>query len=43
MADPQRVSLDEVIVHFQELEDPRSTINRRFPRPEKQSILGRMS
>ena len=31
MADPQRVSLDEVIVHFQELEDPRSTINRRHP------------
>src|ERR1700716_1191292 len=31
MADLQRVSLDEVIVHFQELEDPRSTINRRHP------------
>jgi predicted transposase YbfD/YdcC len=31
MADPQRVSLDEVIVHFQELEDPRSTINQRHP------------
>jgi predicted transposase YbfD/YdcC len=31
MADLQRVSLDEVIVHFQEREDPRSTINRRHP------------
>ena len=31
MADLQRVSLDEIIVHFQELEDPRSTVNRRHP------------
>jgi predicted transposase YbfD/YdcC len=31
MADLQHVSLDEVIVHFQELEDPRSTINQRHP------------
>jgi predicted transposase YbfD/YdcC len=31
MADVQRVSLDEVIVHFQDLEDPRSTINQRHP------------
>ena len=31
MAEPQRVSLDEIVVHFQELEDPRSTINRRHP------------
>ena len=31
MADLQRVSLDEVVVHFQELEDPRSTINRLHP------------
>src|SRR5258707_15741413 len=31
MADLRRVSLDEVVVHFQELEDPRSTINRRHP------------
>jgi predicted transposase YbfD/YdcC len=31
MADLQRVSLDEIIVHFQELEDPRSTINQRHP------------
>jgi predicted transposase YbfD/YdcC len=31
MADLQRVSLDEVVVHFQQLEDPRSTINRHHP------------
>ncbi len=31
MADLRRVSLDEVIVHFQDLEDPRSTINQRHP------------
>jgi predicted transposase YbfD/YdcC len=31
MADLQRVSLDEIIVHFQALEDPRSTVNRRHP------------
>jgi len=31
MADLQRVSLDEVVAHFQELEDPRSTINQRHP------------
>src|SRR3954470_853862 len=31
MADLQRVSLDEIVVHFQDLEDPRSTINRRHP------------
>src|SRR3954464_13399690 len=31
MAELQRVSLDEIIVHFQELEDPRSTVNRRHP------------
>ena len=31
MAGLQRVSLDEVVVHFQQLEDPRSTINRRHP------------
>jgi predicted transposase YbfD/YdcC len=31
MADLQRVSLDEIIVHFQQLEDPRSTINQRHP------------
>jgi predicted transposase YbfD/YdcC len=27
----RRVSLDEIVVHFQELEDPRSTINQRHP------------
>src|SRR3954470_22757578 len=31
MADSQHVSLDEVAVHFQGLEDPRSTINQRHP------------
>jgi predicted transposase YbfD/YdcC len=31
MADRRRVSLDEVVVHCQELEDPRSTINQRHP------------
>jgi hypothetical protein len=31
MADHRRVSRDEVVVHFQELEDPRSTINQRHP------------
>lgn len=31
MAERRRVSMDEVIVHFQELEDPRSTINQRHP------------
>src|SRR5271168_1271852 len=31
MADSRRVSLDEIVVHFQELQDPRSTINQRHP------------
>jgi predicted transposase YbfD/YdcC len=31
MADLQRASLDEIIVHSQELEDPRSTVNQRHP------------
>jgi predicted transposase YbfD/YdcC len=31
MAELRRVSLDEVVVHFQELEDPRSTVNQRHP------------
>ena len=31
MADSQRVTLDEIVAHFQNLEDPRSTINRRHP------------
>jgi predicted transposase YbfD/YdcC len=29
--DSRRVSLDEIVAHFQELEDPRSTINQRHP------------
>lgn len=31
MASSRSVSLDEVVAHFQQLEDPRSTINRRHP------------
>jgi predicted transposase YbfD/YdcC len=31
MVDHQHFSLDEVILHFAELEDPRSTVNRRHP------------
>ncbi len=31
MADIQRISLDEVVLHFAELEDPRSSINRQHP------------
>jgi predicted transposase YbfD/YdcC len=31
MADNLRVSLDEVVVHFAELEDPRSTVNQLHP------------
>src|SRR5512135_1023955 len=31
MASERRVTLDEVVVFFQALEDPRSTINRRHP------------
>ena len=31
MADNQHISLDEVVLHFEELEDPRSTVNRRHP------------
>jgi predicted transposase YbfD/YdcC len=31
MTDIQRITLDEVVLHFAELEDPRSTINRRHP------------
>jgi predicted transposase YbfD/YdcC len=31
VADSRNVSLDEIVVHFQELEDPRSTINQRHP------------
>src|SRR4051794_17772100 len=31
MTDSRRISLDEVVLHFAELEDPRSTVNRRHP------------
>jgi predicted transposase YbfD/YdcC len=31
MADSRHVSLDEVVLHFAELEDPRSTVNRQHP------------
>lgn len=31
MTDSRRVTLDEVVVHFQQLEDPRSTLNQRHP------------
>src|SRR3982751_379447 len=31
MTEIQRVSLDEIIRHFEDLEDPRSTINRQHP------------
>src|SRR5579859_2434547 len=31
MTDIQRISLDEVVLHFAELEDPRSPINRQHP------------
>jgi predicted transposase YbfD/YdcC len=31
MADIQHLALDEVVRHFEELEDPRSTVNRRHP------------
>jgi predicted transposase YbfD/YdcC len=31
MADTRRFSLDEVVPHFEKLEDPRSTVNRQHP------------
>ena len=31
MADGRNVTLDEVVLHFAELEDPRSTVNRQHP------------
>lgn len=31
MADFPPVALDEIVVHFQDLEDPRSTVNQRHP------------
>jgi predicted transposase YbfD/YdcC len=33
MATVQRISLDEVVQHFEQLEDPRSTVNRQHPLP----------
>src|SRR5713226_7511203 len=31
MADSHHISLDEVVLHFAELEDPRSTVNLQHP------------
>src|SRR5215475_2461947 len=31
MADALRIGLDEIVRHFEELEDPRSSINRKHP------------
>jgi hypothetical protein len=31
MADSRHISLDEVVLHFAELEDPRSTVNLQHP------------
>jgi predicted transposase YbfD/YdcC len=31
MAEIQHISMDEIIEHFEELEDPRSTVNRQHP------------
>src|SRR3954468_9657142 len=31
MTDIQRITLDEVVLHFRELEDPRSTVNLQHP------------
>jgi len=31
MADIQRIGLDEIMGHFEELEDPRSTVNVQHP------------
>ena len=31
MAEVRRIGLDEVARHFQELEDPRSSVNRKHP------------
>jgi predicted transposase YbfD/YdcC len=31
MIDSVRISLDEIVAHFEELEDPRSTVNRKHP------------
>src|SRR5438270_11321652 len=31
MADVRRIGLDEVARHFEDLEDPRSSVNRKYP------------
>ena len=31
MAAPRHITLDEIVSHFQQLEDPRSTVNRQHP------------
>jgi hypothetical protein len=31
MADARRIGLDEVVRHFEELEAPRSSVNRKYP------------
>ena len=31
MAEVRRIGLDEVVRHFEELEDPRSSVNRKHP------------
>jgi predicted transposase YbfD/YdcC len=31
MAAPRHITLDQIVPHFQELEDPRSTVNRQHP------------
>ena len=31
MASSRGISLDEIVAHFQDLEDPRSSVNRRHP------------
>ena len=35
MAGSRRFGLDEVVAHFQELEDPRSEISRKHPWPRR--------
>jgi hypothetical protein len=42
MADIQRIGVDEIIRHFQELEDSRSTINRHHP-PDSVVVIALMA
>jgi hypothetical protein len=42
MADIQRIGVDEIIRHFAELEDPRSTINRQHP-PDSAVVIALMA